>query len=214
MTEPNQDHPLPQQHELSETELAVFNALALEGVDVPDADRRLWRQQALDRTRIAEEEWIATNGTSEQRQETSTPTGLVPAVERDSALQQTPGEASDVIGGWDGTAPDLGDLGQAADHVAQLLELFSRVKPADDAKIEPVHKELIAKAWKSMMVITQRIQALELGTDGDGEGEKAPSLIINSACAVCYDVVANMVLIPCAHLGLCEVCVVLAVGEE
>ncbi|KAL0639023.1 hypothetical protein Q9L58_001904 [Maublancomyces gigas] len=214
MTEPNEHHPLPEPNELSETELAIYNALALEGIDIPDAERRRWLERARRHADIAQEEWIAANGTSEQRQAMSTPSGLVAAVEQAGELQQTRGEASKIIGHWDGPAPDPEDLGRAADYAAHLLELFMRVKPADDAQIGTEHKELLVRVMSSLPGMTRRIQALELGTDGDGERQKSPSLIIPSGCAVCYSAVADMALMPCGHLALCEVCVVFAVGEQ
>lgn len=214
MTEPNEHHPLPEPNELSETELAIYNALALEGIVIPDAERRRWQERARRRADIAQEEWIAANGTSEQRQAMLTSSGLVAAVEQASELQQTRGEASKIIGHWDGPAPDPKDLGQTADYAAHLLELFLRVRPADDAQIGIEHKELLAKVMRSLTGMTRRVQALELGMDGDGERRMLPSLIIPSGCAVCYSAVADMALMPCGHLALCEVYVVFDVGEE
>lgn len=213
MTEPSGRRPPPP---LPATQLAVLTTLLNEGIQVPPAARRRWRRQALQRERSAQLEWIATDGASERYEEIQPPFAprLVATVERVCELRQTPSAASKILGDWDGTAPDPGDLAQAADYAALLLEVFSRLRPVDDAKLETVHKELVAKAFVSVLEITRRLRALEASPDAGREELEEPSLNIYSGCSVCYAAVANVLLIPCAHLALCEVCVVLSVGEE
>lgn len=232
MTEPGGNPRLPRRDEQPEAQLIVLNYLNLQGIQVPHAARRRWRRQALHRERCSQEEWIATEGASERRTPTPPPKvvdendisapfepRLVATVGRVWELQRTPGAAPNSIGDWDGTAPDPADLAQAADYAALLLDVFSRVKPVNDTQLAPVHKELVEKALISVLGIKRRLRVIEVSEDGNDQGlepmpvPEEPSLSVYSGCVVCYAAVSDILLVPCHHLTLCEVCLASQLGR-
>lgn len=107
-------------------------------------------------------------------------------------------------------ALDTSDLGQAAEHASLLLDVFSRVKPVDDRQITTVQKRLITTALTSVLGITRQLRVLSVSANepleslpmaGDAE------LKVDAGCIVCYERIADRVLMPCRHLTLCEVCI-------
>lgn len=108
------------------------------------------------------------------------------------------------------TLPDPSNLGQVAEYASLLLDVFSRVKPVDDSQLTTVQTRLIATALTSVLAITQQLRVLAVSANEPLEPLPAAhddALSIYSGCVVCYSRLADMLLMPCRHLTLCEVCV-------
>lgn len=112
-------------------------------------------------------------------------------------------------------------IGLAALHASFLLDVFARVKPADDALLTRVQKDLVSKALAEVLDITRQIRVLTVRA-----GEPLvplrvpddPEMCVYLGCTVCYASVCEIVLVPCGHVVLCEVrgmhrCVVCRVAD-
>lgn len=218
-------HQPPGRHDLPDSQVTIVNYLRRYGIQVPRAARRRWRRHALQRELISQK-WIATHGAyspetqtpvPQSGENTPTPTGqgLEPrrlaAVERVWELEQRPDAPSTSVTDWDRTDPDPTDLGGTAEYAAVLLDVFSRVKPVDDTQLMGVHRRLVGKALISVLELTRRLRVLQVAEDGEDEGlqplpvQDDPALSVYAGCVVCYAEVADMLLMPCRHLTLCEV---------
>lgn len=224
MSEYSEYHATPGRYDQPESQVIVLNYLNLQGIPIPPAARRRWRRQAFLREQRSQDEWIANDGANSPRTQTpapqsgaNTPTGprLEPrqlaAVERVWELEQRPDAPSSSFDNWDSANPDFSDLGGTADYAALLLDVFSRVKPVDDTQLMAVHRQLVGKALISVLEITRRLRVLEAAADDDEGLEPLPvpdepALSVYSGCVVCYAAVADILLMPCRHLTLCEVC--------
>lgn len=105
---------------------------------------------------------------------------------------------------------DTSDLGQAAEHASLLLDVFSRVKPVDDRQITTVQKRLITTALTSVLGITRQLRVLTVSANEPLESlpmADDADLKVDAGCIVCYERIADRVLMPCRHLTLCEVCI-------
>lgn len=142
------------------------------------------------------------------------------AVERVWELERRPDAPSTGFTDWDVAGPVSDDLGATADYAALLLDVFSRVKPVDDAQLMAVHRRLVDKALVSVLEITRCLRVIESAGDQVDEGLQPlplpddPALCVYAGCVVCYAVVADMLLMPCHHLILCEVWLCLVVSAE
>lgn len=158
-------------------------------------------------------------GESSQTVPTLSP-ALINAIEQIWCLEQSIGAAqnsnSDIYD-WGGNTPPFSiastplNLGQTAEHASLLLDVFSRVKPVDDRQLTVVQKRLVTTALTSVLSITRQLRLLAVSANEPLELlEPLPvgddiALKIDVGCVVCYERVADMVLMPCRHLTLCEV---------
>lgn len=114
---------------------------------------------------------------------------------------------------WDIADLDIGNsnpskIGRAAERASLLLDLFCYVKPVDDNQLTVVQNGLITKALTSVLEITQFLRVLAVTEDrplGPLPVTDDPELSVYSGCVVCYARVAEILLMPCRHLTLCEV---------
>lgn len=195
------------------------------------AAKRRWRRQACERRRLeheltmSEAEAEPSSGVSpSQTPRARTPTqsassrlqsdnrpavngSLLAAIEQVWELEQTADTDNDRP---PFSAPsDPSNLSQVAEHASLLLDIFSRVKPVDDRQLTAVQKRLITTALASVLTITQQLRILEVSANEplnallDAHDD---ALNVYSGCVVCYARVADMLMMPCRHLTLCEVC--------
>lgn len=121
--------------------------------------------------------------------------------------EQTPiHNAPDEWEAWDAAAPAIiavaesapPDLAQAAEDASVLLELFSKTAPRNNEKIDNEHKQMIENAFESILRIRQEFRVM--AARAPAEGTK-----VDPECIICYDNIADTVLMPCRHLVLCMV---------
>lgn len=133
---------------------------------------------------------------------------MLAAIDRVWDLEVNP-DSDCTIDDWDTANPNPSKIGRAAEHAALLLDVFGRVKPVDDTHLTPVQKGLVTKALSSVLEITQEMQLLAVQADGPLERLPVavdPELSVDLGCVVCYARISNMLLMPCCHLALCDVC--------
>lgn len=117
------------------------------------------------------------------------------------------------INSWDtdlvllSTATDLSNLGETARHASRLLEAFSASStPPMAGSLSSTQQRLLAAALSSILAITPGHR-----TDGAPQTNPLPlpvdlAMRPDATCVVCYERLANTVLVPCWHLVLCAVC--------
>lgn len=150
------------------------------GVRVPPAAKRRWRRH---RARQAREGW--TNDTP----------ALAPALDTGWEDNRNSGHTTSPIG--------LGAL-----HASFLLDVFARVKPADDALLTGVQKDLVTKALAEVLDITQQMRVLTMRAEEPLVRLRIPDdpeMCVHLRCTVCYASVCEIVLLLCGHVVLCEV---------
>lgn len=224
MSDSSAHRPPPGRYDLPESQGIVLNYLNLRGIPVPPAARRRWRRQAQRRERISQAEWIATHEASSPIAQTPDAESVVDkpiveglhprrlaVVERVWELERRPNAPFASSTDWDAESPVSDDLGATATYAALLLDVFSRVKPVDDAQLAGVHRRLVDKALVSVMEITRRLRVLECAGERTDDGidplllPHDPELNVYAGCVVCFAAVADVLLMPCRHLMLCEV---------
>lgn len=108
------------------------------------------------------------------------------------------------------SSPSL-DLAQAAEDASVLLELFSKTKPRNNEEISDEHKQMIDNAFESILKIRREFRVMaarkneSLGSFEPPASETEDTKS-DSECIICYDQIADTVLLPCKHLVLCNVC--------
>lgn len=155
--------------------------------------------------------------TSSSNRSTTTPAGSsadIAALERTWDLASPPDPASSVDdsttdSAFDTATPDSSDLAGTARHAARLLDAFSRTSlPPVVVGITTVQKRLLTTVLTSVLTLTReaRVQAA-LANESLEALPVAEDVALrpDSACVVCYARLAEMVLMPCWHLTLCEV---------
>lgn len=104
------------------------------------------------------------------------------------------------------SVPNPSNMSETALHASLLLATFAYDNPTPD--VTPAQRELLTDALKSVLTITRQIRVHSalvndildpLPVDDD------VALRPDSGCVVCYERVADMVLMPCSHLTVCEV---------
>lgn len=195
-------------------------------VRVPPATRRRWRRRAQ-RERAEEQtspvpQSISAGSEESEDSETSPEPSrrVLAAIEQVWELEQNPGTDGS-IDDWDTADRNLSKIGRAAEHAAVLLDVFARVKPVDDNQLTIVQKGLVTKALSSVLEMTQQLRVLAVMADTPLEPlpvPEDPELNVYLGCVVCYARVCDMLLMPCCHLALCEVCmpihVVAGIGAD
>lgn len=69
----------------------------------------------------------------------------------------------------------------------------------------------MGKALISVLELTRWLRVLQAAEDSEDEGleplpvQDDPALSVYAGCVVCFAAVADMLLMPCRHLTLCEV---------
>ncbi|KAL0634227.1 hypothetical protein Q9L58_006845 [Maublancomyces gigas] len=105
--------------------------------------------------------------------------------------------------------PDPSNPDQAASQVTSLLGILYSIKPVDGCQLTVWQKRFITTVFTSFFTIIQQIRILEVCANEplnplpDAQDD---TLKVDSGCVVCYERVADMLMIPCRHLTLCEVC--------
>lgn len=102
-------------------------------------------------------------------------------------------------------APDPTNLVANALHASLLLSTFARFSPPPINAVTPAQQTLLTTALGSLLAITRQLRIC-----ADDHLDPLPvaddvALRPDSGCVVCYTRVADMVLMPCWHLTLCEV---------
>lgn len=105
---------------------------------------------------------------------------------------------------WDTTAPVVTsttslDIAQAAEDASVLLELFSKTAPRNSNAIDDEHKQMIENAFESILRIRREFRVTAAARVPVEEAKADPE------CIICYDNIADTVLMPCKHLVLCMV---------
>lgn len=93
---------------------------------------------------------------------------------------------------------------QVAEDASVLLEIFSRTKPKDDSEIDQEHKQMIDDAFNHILQIKEKFRIMAI------ESKEPPALAsddmkVDAGCIICYNYIADTVLMPCKHLALCTV---------
>lgn len=109
---------------------------------------------------------------------------------------------------WDVTAPaapaaaaaelESLDIAQAAEDASVLLELFSKTTPRNKEAISDEHKQMIENAFEGILRIRREFRTVTARAL-TGQAKVDPE------CIICYDNIADTVLMPCRHLVLCMV---------
>lgn len=106
---------------------------------------------------------------------------------------------------WDVTAPAAAateseylDIAQAAEDASVLLELFSKTTPRNKEAIGDEHKQMIENAFEGILRIRREFRTMTAQTS-------AGQTKVDPECIICYDNIADTVLMPCRHLVLCMV---------
>lgn len=105
---------------------------------------------------------------------------------------------------WDVAAPAAAaeseslNLAQAAEDASVLLELFSKTTPRNKEAIGDEHKQMIENAFEGILRIRREFRA----TTARAPAEQTK---VDPECIICYDNIADTVLMPCRHLVLCMV---------
>lgn len=123
--------------------------------------------------------------------------------EWETYTEQTPARgAVDEWETWDAAIPAAAaaslDLAQAAEDASVLLELFSKTAPRSKDAISDEHKQMIENAFESILGIRREFRVMAAQTPVE-EAKVDPE------CIICYDNIADTVLLPCKHLVLCTV---------
>lgn len=125
--------------------------------------------------------------------------------EWETYTEQTPARgAVDEWETWDTTAPAATstaslDIAQAAEDASVLLELFSKTAPRNSDAIDDEHKQMIENAFESILRIRREFRVTAAARMPVEEAKADPE------CIICYDNIADTVLMPCKHLVLCMV---------
>lgn len=132
----------------------------------------------------------------------------IAALERTWAVVPSPPA---VIDDWteDRHPPTRSSLAETAGRASLLLHAFARATPLPDVGgITPVQQSQLTDALTALLSITRevRVQAA-LANEPLEPLPVADDVALrpDSACIVCYARLADIVLLPCAHLTLCEV---------
>lgn len=109
--------------------------------------------------------------------------------------------------------PSSLDLAQIAEDASILLELFSKTKPNNNEEIGDEHKQMIDNAFESILKIRKEFRVMAARKNESLESLQPPALEtegtkVESECIICYDQIADTVLMPCKHLVLCIVCLI------
>lgn len=135
-----------------------------------------------------------------------------------SALEYTwarppPSDTIPLIDPWDtdlallAFVPDRNDLLESARHTSRLLEAFANAGSPDS--ISNVQHRLLTTAVTTILSISREVR-VQSALGGDTlhtlPGMDEDLLKPDSPCIVCYDRIADTVLVPCCHLVLCAVC--------
>ncbi|KAF8461590.1 hypothetical protein BDZ91DRAFT_736545 [Kalaharituber pfeilii] len=150
-------------------------------------------------------------------QPTSRPSRPIPPPETrlppPSVLAPTVGPSSTASS--DNHASALSHLRDLAEEASVLLEIYSQTTPgeAEGTNLETVKAafEAVSKIWDEYKpkqnIRPARVPELlrEKGKEKE-DGNMDTSMMIYSACIVCYNSVADTVFMPCHHLVLCSGC--------
>lgn len=137
----------------------------------------------------------------------------VSALEQTWALAPLPNTGTDTDS-WDtdqlllSAIPNRADLVETARHTARLLDAFTHaVSPPIPGDITPVQQRLLTTAVTSTLAIARAYRVHAAVQSDVMLSLVDDALRPDAACVVCYGRVVDMVLMPCSHLVLCEVCI-------
>lgn len=134
-----------------------------------------------------------------------------------SALECTwaprpPSDPITLIDPWDtdlallAFVPDRNDLRESARHTSRLLDAFANA--GSPGSISTVQHRLLTTAVTTILAISREVRVQSV-LGGDAlhtlPGMDEDLLKPDSPCIVCYDRIADTVLVPCCHLVLCAV---------
>lgn len=92
---------------------------------------------------------------------------------------------------------------RAAAGASILLDRFSRTNPGVDGKFSAADKKLVDNALTSILQIQKELRLID-AIDGSTVLPR-PQLDGGGVCIICYETVADTLLLPCKHLVLCTV---------
>ncbi|RPB14074.1 hypothetical protein P167DRAFT_73494 [Morchella conica CCBAS932] len=108
---------------------------------------------------------------------------------------------------------NMESLRKRAESASLVLEVFSRTVGDYCGVVNEDLRELVVQALEDVVGIGKELGIEEVGvkmTAGAGTaGGTAAGTAGEGVCVVCYDGVADMVVLPCRHLALCVVRVIL-----
>lgn len=100
-------------------------------------------------------------------------------------------------------------LAKLAEEASAVLDLFSKQQEKDE-DIQPEYQKMVDTALDAVSKIHRQLRVIVARKDtgmSSGEHEsKEDETKRDSTCIICYNHMANVLLVPCHHLSLCMVC--------
>lgn len=108
---------------------------------------------------------------------------------------------------------NMESLRKRAESASVVLEVFSQTVGNRCGVVDKDLRELVVSALKDVVGIGKELGIEEVGVKMTEEAGTANGTAAGIAgegvCVVCYDGVADMVVLPCKHLALCVVRIIL-----
>lgn len=111
-------------------------------------------------------------------------------------------------------APHTHDLAPAASSVVSLLLQFGASAPANNGRFSAAQKQVLDAALAGLSAIAEKVRA----RDGGGVAlVQREELTVDAGCVICFAEVVDTVMMPCRHMVVCGVVILLLLvcwGDE